>query len=69
LPVAQLPYRDTGSLHVAYQDDEADVLREFAKIAPHAGYDCDGCLRLVPWNAAQRSSHKTWKDASGAPLN
>jgi FAD dependent oxidoreductase TIGR03364 len=41
LQAAGLPYRATGSLHVAYQDDEADVLREFAEIAPRAGYDCE----------------------------
>jgi D-hydroxyproline dehydrogenase subunit beta len=35
------PYRATGSLHVAYQDDQADVLREFAEIAPRAGYDSE----------------------------
>jgi FAD dependent oxidoreductase TIGR03364 len=41
LETARLPHRDTGSLHVAYRDDEADVLREFAEIAPCAGYDCE----------------------------
>jgi FAD dependent oxidoreductase TIGR03364 len=40
LNLARLPYRDTGSLHVAYQEDEAEVLREFAEMAPRAGYDC-----------------------------
>jgi FAD dependent oxidoreductase TIGR03364 len=35
-----LPFLDTGSLHVAYQNDEADVLREFAEIGPSAGYRC-----------------------------
>jgi FAD dependent oxidoreductase TIGR03364 len=38
---ARLPFLSTGSLHVAYQDDEADVLREFAEIAPSAGYACE----------------------------
>jgi len=28
-----------GSLHVAYHDDEAQVLREFAEMAPEAGFD------------------------------
>lgn len=37
---AGLAYVSTGSLHVAYQDDEADVLREFAEIGPAAGYEC-----------------------------
>jgi len=38
---ARLPYHNTGSLHVAYRDDEADVLQEFADVAPHAGYECE----------------------------
>jgi len=38
---AQLPFLNTGSLHVAYQEEEADVLREFAEIGPAAGYDCE----------------------------
>ena len=37
---AQLPHLPTGSLHVAHQDDEADVLREFAQLGPDAGYEC-----------------------------
>lgn len=41
LRASRLPYRATGSLHVAYHEDEADVLREFAEIAPRAGYDCE----------------------------
>jgi FAD dependent oxidoreductase TIGR03364 len=41
LQAARLPYLPTGSLHVAYHEDEAEVLREFAEIAPRAGYDCD----------------------------
>ncbi len=40
LNAARLNYRPTGSLHVAYCRDEADVLREFAEIGPSAGYDC-----------------------------
>ncbi len=35
-----LPYRPTGSLHVVYHRDEADVAREFAERAPGAGYTC-----------------------------
>jgi FAD dependent oxidoreductase TIGR03364 len=38
---ARLPFLDTGSLHVAYREDEADVLREFAEIGPPAGYACE----------------------------
>lgn len=37
---AKLPYRDTGSLHVTYRDDEAAVAREFSELAPAHGYDC-----------------------------
>ena len=41
LQAARLPYLPTGSLHVAYGDDESEVLREFAEIAPRAGYECE----------------------------
>ena len=41
LKAARLPHHATGSLHVAYHSDEADVLREFAQIGPGAGYDCE----------------------------
>jgi FAD dependent oxidoreductase TIGR03364 len=40
LAAAQLSHRSTGSLHVAHQEDEAQVLREFADIGPAAGYAC-----------------------------
>lgn len=33
-------HEQTGSLHLAYRPDEAQVLREFAQEAPHTGYDC-----------------------------
>src|SRR5208282_1295117 len=35
-----LQYRPTGSLHVVYHRDEADVAREFAERAPALGYTC-----------------------------
>lgn len=41
LEAARLPYLPTGSLHLAYHDDEAEVLREFAEIAPRVGYECE----------------------------
>lgn len=41
LEAARLPHRPTGSLHVAYHDDEAEVLREFAETAPPLGYECE----------------------------
>jgi D-hydroxyproline dehydrogenase subunit beta len=40
LAEAQLPSRPEGSLHVAYQTDEAAVMQEFAERAPALGYDC-----------------------------
>ena len=37
---AGLPYRPHGSLHVAYQADEAAVIEEFVERAPELGYEC-----------------------------
>jgi len=37
---ARLPFLGTGSLHLAYRDDEAAVGREFADRAPKLGYEC-----------------------------
>ncbi|HEY6212190.1 MAG TPA: TIGR03364 family FAD-dependent oxidoreductase [Vicinamibacterales bacterium] len=37
---AKLPFSPTGSLHVAYRNDEAAVGREFAEMAPALGYEC-----------------------------
>lgn len=36
-----LPSRDTGSMHVVYRDDEAEVAREFAEIGPAHGYNAE----------------------------
>jgi FAD dependent oxidoreductase TIGR03364 len=41
LSTAALPFRTTGSLHLAYREDEAEVLQEFAEVAPAAGYPCE----------------------------
>jgi glycine/D-amino acid oxidase-like deaminating enzyme len=41
LSQSRLPSLDTGSLHLAYRNDEAEVLREFAEIGPAAGYPCE----------------------------
>jgi FAD dependent oxidoreductase TIGR03364 len=38
---AGMAHRSTGSLHVVYRDDEAEVAREFADLAPALGYDCE----------------------------
>jgi FAD dependent oxidoreductase TIGR03364 len=35
-----LQYRPTGSLHVVYREDEAEVAREFVGRAPSLGYTC-----------------------------
>jgi D-hydroxyproline dehydrogenase subunit beta len=40
LQQAKLPYLPTGSLHVTYRPDEADVGLEFAQKAPSLGYEC-----------------------------
>jgi FAD dependent oxidoreductase TIGR03364 len=40
LDAAGLPYRPTGSLHVVYHEDEADVAREFVERGPELGYTC-----------------------------
>jgi FAD dependent oxidoreductase TIGR03364 len=53
LQAARLPHLPTGSLHVAYHDDEAEVLREFAGIAPCSGYDCEW---LEPSAVIERSA-------------
>ena len=52
LTSAGLSYRPTGSLHVAHNPDEADVLREFAEIGPAAGYPCQ-------WLDAQQTLART----------
>ena len=53
LQAARLPHLPTGSLHVAYHDDEAEVLREFAAMAPHSGYECEW---LEPASVTDRSA-------------
>lgn len=40
LEQAGLPFRPTGSLHVAYREDEVAVGREFNDKAPALGYEC-----------------------------
>lgn len=41
LAAARLPYRNTGSLHLTYAADEAEVAQEFAVAAPSLGYRCE----------------------------
>jgi D-hydroxyproline dehydrogenase subunit beta len=49
---ARLPNLPTGSLHLAYHQDELDVLREFTELAPGLGYDC---TLLSPEDAIKKS--------------
>jgi D-hydroxyproline dehydrogenase subunit beta len=49
---ARLAYHPTGSLHVVYQQDEADVAREFCARGPAHGYSCKW---LVPGEVLTRS--------------
>lgn len=50
---ARIPFVATGSLHVAYRNEEAEVVREFASIGPEQGYACEwlepeAAVRLSP---------------------
>ena len=49
---AKLPSRETGSLHLTYRRDEADVAQEFAEMASGLGYDCQW---IAPHAVLQRS--------------
>jgi D-hydroxyproline dehydrogenase subunit beta len=40
LGLAELPFRETGSLHVTYRADETTVAQEFAELGPTLGYQC-----------------------------
>lgn len=42
---ARLPFFPTGSLLLTYRDDEAEVGREFAELAPPLGYECQWLAR------------------------
>lgn len=53
LEQAKLPHFRTGSLHVAYREDEAAVGQEFAAKAPALGYDC---AWLSPRETLKRTS-------------
>jgi D-hydroxyproline dehydrogenase subunit beta len=52
LQATGLPFRGTGSLHLAYRADELEVLREFAELGPAQGY---ACQLLTPAAATERS--------------
>ena len=42
---AGLPFRETGSLHLAYREDESAVAQEFAELGPRSGYACSWLTR------------------------
>jgi D-hydroxyproline dehydrogenase subunit beta len=50
---ARLPYLDTGSLHVTYEQDEADVGEEFSAKAVSLGYQCGW---LTPQETRERTN-------------
>jgi FAD dependent oxidoreductase TIGR03364 len=52
LHASGLPYLPTGSLHVAYRQDENAVIREFCDLAPGLGYECEW---LAPEQVLARS--------------
>jgi D-hydroxyproline dehydrogenase subunit beta len=52
LDQANLPRRETGSLHVTYRADEAAVAQEFAELGPRLGYACSW---LKPGEVLKRS--------------
>jgi FAD dependent oxidoreductase TIGR03364 len=52
LDEANLPRRETGSLHVTYRGDEAAVAQEFAELGPKLGYACSW---LKPDEVLERS--------------
>jgi len=56
---ARLPYRPTGSLHVAYRDDELAVLEEFVSLGHHAAL-------LTPAETAKRTRAVEMKGLMGA---
>jgi FAD dependent oxidoreductase TIGR03364 len=40
LQASRIPYKNTGSLHIACREDEIRVGQEFAELSPAHGYDC-----------------------------
>jgi len=59
---AKLPYRDTGSLHVTYREDEARVAREFSELGPELGYHCSW---LEPDRVLEKSDAVNQKELLG----
>ena len=42
LQAARLPYHPSGSLHLAYHENELAVIREFCEVGPGLGFVCQG---------------------------
>jgi D-hydroxyproline dehydrogenase subunit beta len=63
LEQAQLPFSPTGSLHVAYREDEAALGREFSEKAPSLGYEC---AWLTPQETLERSRAVRTENLQGA---
>ncbi len=71
LQSARLPYHPTGSLHLAYHQDEFDVIREFADLGPSFGYvsqrlDPEGGESPAPKPPSRRAS---WGLCGALPAN
>ena len=58
LDESELPYRPTGSLHVVYHQDEAEVAREFVERAPALGYTCSWLSPAEVLNKSQSVNPK-----------
>ncbi len=66
---ANLPRRETGSLHVTYRGDEAAVAQEFAELGPKLGYACSWLSGAKFWNSRTRSSPMDSPEVYGAAAN
>jgi D-hydroxyproline dehydrogenase subunit beta len=60
---AGLPFFATGSLHVAYREDEEAVGREFSEKGPSLGYECSW---LTPGKTLERSQAVRPEELRGA---
>lgn len=60
---ANLPRRETGSLHLTYRPDEAAVAREFCELGPKLGYQCSW---LKPSEVLERSQAVQPEGLAGA---
>ncbi len=60
---ANLPRRETGSLHLTYRADEAAVAQEFCELGPRLGYQCGW---LPPREVLERSQAVQPEGLAGA---